>query len=150
MSQSLSKNYVHIIFSTKHREPTIHPAIAAELYEYIGGICRNLKCNPVMIGGYLDHMHILCLLSKNIALANLVRDVKGDSSLWIKSRFFGLDNFYWQNGYGAFSVGPYGVERVKRYIINQEEHHKKQTFQDEFRRYLRLYKVEYDERYVWD
>ena len=150
MSQSLAKNYMHIVFSTKHREPTISPTIASSLYEYIGGICRNLNCNPIMIGGFVDHMHVLCLLSKNIALANLVRDIKGDSSLWIKSKYSGLDNFYWQNGYGGFSVGPYGVERVKKYILNQEEHHKKQTFQDEFRKYLRLYEIDYDERYVWD
>ena len=150
MSQSLVKNYVHIVFSTKHREPTIVPAVAKELYEYIGGICSGLKCNPVIVGGYVDHMHILCMLSKNIALANLIRDIKGDSSLWIKSKFMELNNFYWQNGYGAFSVGPYGIERVKKYILNQDEHHKRQTFQDEFRKYLRLYKVDYDERYVWD
>jgi putative transposase len=150
MSQSLAKNYIHIVFSTKHREPTIVPAVAKDLYEYIGGICSNLKCNPVIVGGYVDHMHILCMLSKNIALANLVRDIKGDSSLWIKSKFSELNNFYWQNGYGAFSVGPYGLERVEKYILNQHEHHKRQTFQDEFRKYLRLYKVDYDERYVWD
>lgn len=150
MSQSLAKNFVHIVFSTKHREPTIVPAVAPELYAYIGGICSNLKCNPVMVGGHRDHMHILCLLSKNMSLANLMQKIKGDSSLWIKSRFLGLENFYWQNGYGAFSVGPFGVERVKRYILNQEQHHKKQTFQDEFRKYLHRYQVEYDERYVWD
>ena len=150
MSQSLAKNYMHIVFSTKHRESTISPTIASSLYEYIGGICRNLNCNPIVIGGYVDHMHVLCLLSKNIALANLVRDIKGDSSLWIKSKYSGLDNFYWQNGYGGFSVGPYGVERAKKYILNQEEHHKKQTFQHEFRKYLRLYEIDYDERYVWD
>jgi REP element-mobilizing transposase RayT len=150
MSQSLVKNYVHIVFSTKYREPTIIPAVASDLYEYIGGICSNLKCNPVIVGGYVDHMHILCLLSKNIALANLVRDIKGDSSLWIKTKFLGLDNFYWQNGYGAFSVGPGHVEKVKKYIHNQYEHHQKQTFQDEFRKYLHRYKIDYDERYVWD
>lgn len=150
MSQSLAKNYLHLVFSTKHREPTIHPDVSSELYKYIGEICCNRNCNPVIVGGYVDHMHILCLLSKNIKLADLMRDIKGDSSLWIKSRFSGFDNFYWQNGYGAFSVGPFGVERVKRYILNQEQHHKNQTFKDEFRKYLRLYKIDYDERYVWD
>jgi REP element-mobilizing transposase RayT len=104
----------------------------------------------VIVGGYVDHMHILCLLSKNIALANLVRNIKGDSSLWIKTKFLGLNNFYWQNGYGAFSVGPGRVEIVKKYILNQYEHHQKLTFQDEFRKYLHRYKIAYDERYVWD
>lgn len=150
MSQSLVKNYVHVVFSTKHREPTIVPSIAPDLYSYIGGICSNLDCNPVIVGGYLDHMHVLCLLSKNVALANLVRDIKGDSSLWIKTKHFALNNFYWQNGYGGFSVGYNGVEPIKKYILNQHKHHQKQTFQDEFRKFLHRYKMPYDERYVWD
>lgn len=150
MAQSLVKNYLHIVFSTKHRQPLIIPAIAPELYAYIGGICNNLECSPVKIGGYTDHIHILCMLSKKIALIKLLEEIKSHSSKWIKTKDEGLKNFYWQNGYGAFSVNPSEIDIVIKYIGNQAEHHRKKTFQDEYRAFLKKYKVEYDERYVWD
>jgi len=150
MGQSLVKNYIHIVFSTKHRQPLILPPVEADLHSYLGGICKNLECQPIKIGGYTDHIHILCMLSKKIALMKLLEEVKSHSSKWIKTKGPGYENFYWQDGYGAFSVNPRQVEKVVAYIANQHEHHSKKTFQDEFRLILKKYQVEYDERYVWD
>ncbi len=150
MGQSLVKNYVHIVFSTKHRQPLIHPPYDVELYSYMGGICNNLESPVIKIGGYTDHVHILCMLSKKIALMKLLEEVKSHSSKWMKTKDISLYNFYWQDGYGAFSVNPAEVDRVIAYIANQHEHHGKKTFQDEYRLFLKKYKVEYDERYVWD
>ena len=150
MGQSLVKNYLHIIYSTKQRQPFIHAPVDAELYSYLGGICRNLECNPVKIGGYTDHVHILCMLSKKIAVMKLLEEVKAHSSKWIKTKGASLSDFYWQNGYGAFSVSPSQVEVVKEYIERQAEHHQHKTFQEEYREFLKEYNVEYDERYVWD
>ena len=150
MPQSLVKNYIHITFSTKERYPFIDKAIAKELYAYFGGICKNLESFPVEIGGTADHVHILCLLSRKIALMKLVEELKSHSSGWIKTKGNKYQKFYWQNGYGGFSVNPTEIEVVRKYILNQEEHHKKRTFQDEYRAFLTKYNMEYDERYVWD
>lgn len=150
MGQSLVKNYIHIVFSTKHRTPMIQPLYEEELHSYLGGICKNLECPPIKIGGYTDHIDILCMLSKKIALMKLLEEVKSHSSKWMKTKSDSLNNFYWQDGYGAFSVNPSEVERVISYIERQHEHHSKKTFQDEYRAFLKKYKVEYDERYVWD
>ena len=150
MGQSLVKNYIHIVFSTKYREPLIQEAIEPELYAYLGGICSSLECQPIKIGGYTDHIHVLCLLSKKIALMKLVEELKSHSSKWIKTKGEAYRTFYWQNGYGAFSVYPSDVDVVIRYIANQKEHHRKTNFQDEYRAYLEKFMVEYDERYVWD
>ncbi|MBU2445234.1 MAG: IS200/IS605 family transposase [Bacteroidetes bacterium] len=150
MGQSLVKNYIHVIFSTKQRVPLIHQPVQDELYSYIGGICKEMECHPIKIGGYTEHIHILCMLSKKIALMKLLEEVKSHSSKWIKTKSTSLKNFYWQNGYGAFSVNPSEINKVIAYIENQKEHHKKKTFQDEYRAFLKKYKVEYDERYLWD
>lgn len=150
MGQSLVKNYLHITFSTKHRKPDIIPSVESELHRYVGGICRRMQCYPVIVGGYIDHLHILCQLSKKIALATLLREVKAHSSAWMKEQDEKLKKFYWQNGYGAFSVNPHQIDVVRSYIQRQHQHHKSKTFQDEFRAFLKKYQVEYDERYVWD
>lgn len=150
MGQSLVKNYLHIVFSTKYRAPIIHPPYELELHAYLGGICNNLECPTLKVGGYTDHVHILCMLSKKIALMKLLEEVKSHSSKWMKTKDYSLNNFYWQDGYGAFSVNPAQVDRVIAYIENQHEHHRKKDFQNEYRLYLKKYNVEYDERYVWD
>ena len=150
MPQSLSKVYVHITFSTKNRDELIDDRIKDSLFEYIGGICKKLECNPLKVGGHRDHIHILCLLSRKIAQMTLLEEVKRQSSKWIKTKGEEYKNFYWQNGYGIFSVNPAETDVVVKYIANQEDHHKKKTFQDEFRAFLKKYKVEYEERYVWD
>ena len=150
MGQSLVKNYIHIIFSTKLRAPLILESIENELYSYIGGICKQLECYPVKIGGYIDHIHILCMLSKKSPLMKLLEEIKAHSSKWIKTKDDTLKKFYWQNGYGAFSVNPNEVDKVIAYIENQKEHHRKKTFQEEYRAFLKKYNVEFDEKYVWD
>jgi len=150
MGQSLVKNYIHIVFSTKNRQPLIQPPIEEELYNYLGGTCNHLDCHSVIVGGHSDHIHILCLLSKKIALVKLMEEIKSHSSKWIKTKGSVYQNFYWQDGYGAFSVNPTEVDTAIAYIENQLEHHKTKTFQEEFRAFLKKYNVEYDERYVWD
>ena len=150
MGQSLVKNYLHIVFSTKYRQELIQPPYEDELHHYLGGICKNLECQPITVGGYTNHIHILCMLSKKIALMKLLEEVKSHSSKWMKTKSDDLKNFYWQDGYGAFSVNPAEVDAVITYIANQHEHHRKKTFQEEYRAFLTKYKVEYDERYVWD
>jgi len=150
MSQSLSKVYVHLTFSTKGRHPFIDHTIQERLWQYLGGICKGLECNPIQIGGYKDHVHILCLLSKKITQMKLVEEVKKQSSKWIKTIDKNYVNFYWQDGYGIFSVNPSQLEIVKQYIKNQEEHHKKHTFKEELLAFLNKYQVKYDERFLWD
>ena len=141
---------MHLVFSTKNREPNIHPDIEQRLYEYMAGICKNLESTAIQIGGYTDHIHILFLLSKKITLIKFVEEVKKSSSKWIKTQGSQYANFYWQGGYGAFSVNPKQVEIVKQYILNQKEHHSKKSFQQEYIAFLKEYNVDYDERYVWD
>ncbi len=150
MAQSLVKIYTHIVFSTKHHLKIIDFDIRDELYNYIGGICNKLECFPVKIGGYNDHIHILCLFSKKITLIKFLEEIKKNSSKWIKTKGVKYKDFYWQDGYGAFSVNPSEIDIAAKYIENQLEHHKKVNFQDELRAFLNKYQVEYDERYVWD
>lgn len=150
MPQSLAYNYIHLVFSTKYREHTILPEIQQKLYDYIAGICKSLESPAIQIGGITDHIHILFILSKKRSLISIVEEVKKSSSKWIKTQGIEYNNFYWQGGYAAFSVNPKQVQIVKRYIQNQEEHHRKKAFQKEYITFLKQYKIEYDERYVWD
>jgi putative transposase len=150
MGQSLAKNYIHIIFSTKNRYPFILPEFEDPLFRYLGGVCRNINCPSLITGGHLDHVHILSLLSKKVTLVALVEQLKTESSKWMKTLSPELRDFYWQDGYGAFSVNPSQVEVVSNYILKQKEHHKKRNFQDEYRVFLKKYRIEYDERHVWD
>ncbi|WP_320054420.1 IS200/IS605 family transposase [uncultured Acetobacteroides sp.] len=150
MGQSLVTNYIHIVFSTKHRVPMIDSAIEEELHSYLGGICKNLEYQPIRVGGYTNHIHILCLLSKKVALVTLMEDLKSHSSKWIKTKGGAYRNFYWQDGYGAFSVNPRDVDMIVNYIANQQKHHGDKSYEEEYRTILSKYEVEYDERYVWD
>jgi REP element-mobilizing transposase RayT len=151
MPQSLAQLYIHIIFSTKDREPLLcDGAFRKETYAYLAGICKGHESPAVVIGGAADHVHILNRLARTIDLATLVREVKRDSSKWIHEAAPQLRGFHWQAGYGAFSISPSHVDALVRYIENQEEHHRGVTFQDEFRRICNKYGVAIDERYVWD
>jgi REP-associated tyrosine transposase len=151
MPQSLAQIYLHIVFSTKERRRYLqNHAIRTELHSYLGGTCRNLGCPSLCVGGVEDHVHILCRLSRTISVSGLVRELKRESSKWLKTKSPDLAIFEWQAGYGAFSISPGHVEQLREYITRQEEHHKSESFQDEFRRFLRNYGIEYDERYVWD
>jgi len=150
MPQSLVKNYVHLTFSTKNRVDLIDENIQEELFNYMGGICNKLECHPLIVGGYKNHVHILCILSRKIALMKLIEELKSHSSKWVKNKWPGYDDFYWQNGYGGFSVNPEQTDVVKNYIANQKAHHQKKTFRQEFKAFLLKYNVEFDERYLWD
>jgi putative transposase len=150
MPQSLAAIYVHLVFSTKNREPSIRPEIEDELRAYLGGVLRELESPMLCVNGTQDHIHILLRLGRKIALADLVEEIKKRSSKWIKTKGPEYRDFYWQNGYGAFSIGQSGVEDLKRYIGRQKEHHHNKSFQDEFRAFLVKYKIEFDEKYVWD
>lgn len=150
MGQSLVRNIIHLVFSTKHRQPLIHQPIETELHAYLGGICNRLGCKIIIVGGYIDHIHILCMLSQKIALMKLVEEVKSHSSKWIKTKGVAYKNFYWQDGYGAFSVNPADMDRLIHYIANQHQHHKRKRFKNEYTSLLKKCKVEYDERYVWE
>jgi putative transposase len=149
--QSLSNLLIHVVFSTKHREPHLcTPDLRGIMAGYMVGTLRNIKCPSLITGVVDDHVHILCSLHRTITIARLVEEVKTSSSARIKEESPALAHFHWQNGYGAFSVSPSNVEEVRAYIANQGEHHRKRTFQEEFRLMLERHGIEYDERYVWD
>ena len=150
MSQSLVNNLVHLIYSTKHREPLIPEEFFDDLYAYQAGILKHWDSPAIIVGGIQDHIHALCSLSKNHALKKIVEEVKKGSSKWMKTDGPKIKNFYWQNGYAAFSVSQSNASRVIEYIQNQREHHRTMTFQDELRALFDRHQIEYDERYVWD
>jgi len=150
MPQSLTQNYIHLVWSTKNGEPIIEKSIQKQLWAYMSQTLNNMECYSLKIGGTEDHIHILCLLSKTMSHAKVVEKVKSSSSKWIKSNGVQFQNFYWQRGYGAFSVNPRQIDIVVKYILNQEAHHKKKTFQEEYRAFLKKYKTKFDEKYVWD
>jgi len=151
MPQSLAKILVHAVFSTKDRRPFLRDkSLREELHCYIGGILNHLECQPIIVGGVEDHVHFLCALSRTCQAAEMVKEVKRGSSLWLKNKGKDLRDFAWQNGYGIFSIGYSQIEAVRDYIAGQEEHHRKVSFQDELRTLLKRYALEYDERYVWD
>jgi len=149
MSQSLSKLYVHVIFHIKNQHVLIDRDDKEELYAYMGAIIKDNGSVPILINGTQDHVHILCVMSKNIALAALVEEIKRHSSRWIKTKGLKYHNFAWQGGYSGFSVSPSLHDTTKLYIKKQEEHHKKVTFREELVAFLNEYGVEYDEHYLW-
>ena len=148
MSQSLARVLVHLIFSTKNREPLIHREVRGASHAYLAGILQNLHCPSVQTGGTADHVHTLFSLARTRSVAEIVEELKKSSSRWMKQQ--GVKGFSWQAGYGAFSVSESQVRTVARYISRQQDHHRRLSFQDEFRRFLARYEVTYDERYVWD
>ena len=150
MSQSLAKNMIHLIYSTKNRAPFLTPEIRPEMNSYLAGILRQWESPAIIVNSVEDHAHLLFALSKNHALKKVVEEVKKGSSKWIKTKGSAFIDFYWQGGYGAFSVSPSNVAAVREYIATREEHHRKVTFQEEFRAFLEKHGIEYDERYVWD
>ena len=148
MSQTASNLVIHLIFSTKGRQPLITPEIRPDLFAYLGGIVREMRDTAIIVGGTADHLHMLVRMRPAQAAAEIARVVKTNSSRWVHHKWNA--QFAWQNGYGAFSVSESNVTAVTRYIATQEEHHKKQTFQQEYIAFLKKNKVAYDERYIWD
>lgn len=150
MPQSLAKNLIHLVFSTKNRERLITDSVRSDLHAYMATVLKNMDCPAILINSVDDHVHILFLLHRTVALSTAVGDLKAASSKWIKTQSPKLGSFTWQAGFGAFSVSESNVPPVRRYIENQAEHHRKVTFQDELRSFLEKHGVEYDERYLWD
>ncbi len=150
MPQSLARILVHLIYSTKNRQRFISPGLLPKLAAFQAGIYKDLGSPAIEIGGTTDHVHSLFVLSKTTELCDVIEEVKKGSSRWMKTQGPEYQDFFWQSGYGAFSVSQSHEDKVRRYILNQEEHHRELSFQDEFRVILRKHKVEFDERYVWD
>ncbi len=140
---------VHVV-STKNREPLITQEIEPELFAYIGGILKNNESRLLDAGGTADHVHLLISQSKNLALSSLMKDVKKDSSSWIKTKGGDFRSFHWQDGYGAFSIGTPMIDGLRQYLANQKEHHRKRSFKEELIQFLEEYGIEYDERYLWN
>ncbi|MGB7343932.1 MAG: transposase [Pirellulaceae bacterium] len=151
MSQSLVKNLVHLVYSTKGRRCWIPELCQPKLWAYQAGIFREWDSPAIVIGGIDDHIHALFSLSKNHALKKIVEEVKKGSSKWMKTaEGTGNRDFAWQGGYGAFSVSQFNVPDVRAYIENQKQHHHKMAFQEELRSLFRKHEIEFDERYLWD
>ena len=151
MPQSLSRILIHTIFSTKNRESVFtESAFRHEMHAFVGGVAKTLKCFPIEIGGTADHIHILSTLDRSVCVADFVKETKRCSTSWIQEQDRGLARFHWQAGYGVFSVSESNCDVVTDYIKNQEEHHRKTTFQDEYRMFCERHVVGIDEQYVWD
>lgn len=150
MPQSLARLHIHLIYSTKNRELLITGEIRETLHAYTATVLQNLGCASVLINSVEDHIHLLFDLARTVAVSQVVEDVKKSSSKWIKTQAPEFATFAWQTGYGAFAVSESNVEVVRRYIANQREHHRKKTFQEEYRAFLTRHNVSFDERYVWD
>lgn len=150
MPQSLSSILIHIIFDTKSREHYVTPAVERELHAYLATVFRECDSPALAINGTSNHLHILCALSRKVAVADLVEEAKKRSSKWIKTKGPGFRTFQWQTGYGAFSIGQSNVAALKRYIAGQKGHHRRRSFEEEYETFLQKYGVEYDVNYVWD
>ena len=150
MPQSFASVYLHWVFSTKERYPYFSAREKrAELFSVLGGKCKSLDCNPVVVGGVEDHVHLLTTFGRKLSIAETVKEIKRGSNQWIQDEL-GIGGFKWQSGYGVFSVSLSQLDIVSQYIENQEQHHTSRDFQDEFRALLKRHKVDWDERYVWD
>lgn len=150
MPQSLSKMFIHLAFSTKGRATLLPPDPLGELHKYAAGICKDQKCYLIEMNNVVDHVHILLELHRTKAIADVVMHVKKGTSRWLKEQSRRFAEFDWQDGYGAFSIGQSQREATVAYIRNQQERHKRLSFQAEFRKFLKSYEIDYDERYVWD
>jgi putative transposase len=150
MPQSLSAVYIHLVFSTKHRHPFLRDeGLRGDLHSFLGGTSKTLGCPPIRVGGVQDHIHLLARFGRTITQADWVKELKRVSNLWLKNEGR-ISDFEWQSGYADFSVSQSNLEQVKSYIANQQEHHRKLSFQDEVRALLTKHQVDWDERYIWD
>ena len=150
MPQSFAQILVHLVFSTKNRKPTLADEIRDELHAYLGGIVENQKGTLLKVGSVADHIHLLIAHPRTCAPSELVLEIKTGSSKWLKTKGARYADFHWPNGYGMFSISPSHRAGLERYSANQAEHHRKETFQAEYRRLLERYGIPFDGRYVWD
>jgi REP element-mobilizing transposase RayT len=149
MSQSYVCLHYHLVFSTKNRVPVITQEIEPRLWEYLAGTVRGLGGTPIQVGGVEDHVHLLVTLRQQPSPSNVVRDIKAASSGWVHDTFPELSGFWWQGGYGAFTVSHSNIDAVKTYIAGQREHHKKQGFVGELRALLTRHEIEFKEEYLF-
>jgi REP element-mobilizing transposase RayT len=150
MPQSLSAVYIHLVFSTKHRQPFLKDeGLRTELHAFLGGTSKTLECPSLIVGGFEDHVHLLARFGRTITQAERVKELKRVSNIWLQEKG-GLAGFEWQAGYADFSVSQSNLKQVERYIANQEQHHRKLSFQDEVRALLTKHELKWDERYIWD
>jgi REP element-mobilizing transposase RayT len=150
MSQSLSKILLHVVFSTKNRTKLILDEFEGELHAYLAAACRENGSNAYRVGGTNNHIHIACTLPRTLTVSSLLEEIKGSSSKWMKQKSPRCSLFAWQAGYATFSLGQSQLPALISYIDNQHEHHKKMTYEEEVLEFLKLYEIEYDERYLWD
>jgi len=150
MPESHAFALIHLVFSTKNRTADLDADVRPDLHAYLATVARNAGCDCYRVGGVADHVHLAVRLSRTLAIADLVRELKASSSKWLKAQSPKLDDFAWQRGYGAFSVGPTDLGALEAYIDSQEEHHRKRSYREEYVAFLKKYGVEYDERYMWD
>jgi REP-associated tyrosine transposase len=150
MAQSFFQMYGHLIFSTKDRIDYLDDNIRSDTHAYMATLFRDMGCSYVHVGGAKDHVHVLFDIGKDNLPVNIIGKVKKESSKFIKNIDNGYKDFYWQSGYGLFSVSPSNKEKVINYINMQMEHHKKMSFKDEFLAYLKKYNIDYNEKYIWE
>jgi REP-associated tyrosine transposase len=150
MPQSLARLHIHLVFSTKNRERILYETVRESLHAYMATVLQNYSCPAVLINSVDDHAHILFELSRTVSVSQAVEEVKKTSSKWIKTQGAEFSQFAWQAGYGAFAVSESNVDAVRGYIAKQQEHHRKKSFQDEYRQFLQRHGIDFDEKYVWD
>jgi len=150
VAQSLSKVLLHIIFSTKNREPWLDSNVRPRMHAYLATICRDAGADFVLVGGVSDHVHIVTTLARTLSQAQLIEEIKKASSKWVKALDVRYRGFFWERGYAVFSVSPSQLDSVLEYVNKQQEHHRTRTFQEEYRELLRKHGVDFDERFVWD
>ena len=150
MANSFFSDYKHIVFSTKHREHWLQPDIMPEVHRYLGGAIKEHGCIPLIVGGVTNHVHILARMKNDLLTKDLVKEIKRTSTNWLNAKGIAWGKFHWQDGYGAFSISYWDVEKIRAYIENQEEHHRRMTWEEELHKLLVKHGVEFDERYYLD
>jgi putative transposase len=149
MANSFIAMHIHVVFSVKNRERMLGADIEDDVWKYLGGICRTHQIKALKIGGVEDHVHLLVGLPATISLSDFIQRLKGESSKWISSQYPGIQDFRWQDGYGAFSVGCSQIDDTIAYIANQREHHRRKTFEEEYRQFLKVHNIEVEEKYIY-
>lgn len=150
MPQSHARVIIHLVFSVQGRRPCLTKDIQSELFSYLSGVLKGEGHTPIAVGGHTDHVHLLFGLSRTQEISKIVEKLKTSTSIWLKKKNPKLADFHWQAGYAAFGISPNEIEMVSHYIRNQEAHHQSVNYQDEYRRLLREFDIEFDERYMWD
>jgi REP element-mobilizing transposase RayT len=149
MANTYTQIYIHVVFAVQERAGILKKEWREELFKYIAGILRNQGVKLLAIGGVEDHIHSLLALNPKIALSDMIRDVKANSSKFINEKGFVRGKFYWQEGFGAFSYSRSQIDKVAKYILNQEKHHDTKSFRDEYIEFLNKFEVDYDEKYLF-